>query len=115
MRISDWSSDVCSSDLALLRYAVAGDAVSTRGAGVGRAVRLGPGAGAQLALDGVRLPRAGAGRGVGIALAAGAFDGAAVRGRGRDARAGASGRAGAGGVQADRRPDRARAELGSAH
>src|SRR3546814_2200794 len=41
--------------------------------------------------------------------AAGAFDGDAVRGRGRHARAGARGRAGAGGVPADRRPDRARA------
>src|SRR3546814_11725458 len=102
MRISDWSSDVCSSDLtarsweatdavpargiALLRYAVAGDAVSTRGAGLGRADRLGPGAGAQLALGGVRLPRAGAGRGVGIALAAGEVAGDTVRGRGRHAR-----------------------------
>src|SRR3546814_8501316 len=72
MRISDWSSDVCSSDLprhqgkglvddlqtsrpAIRTNPGAGDALSTRGPGLGRADRVRPRAGAQLAADGVRL------------------------------------------------------------
>src|SRR3546814_2647198 len=61
MRISDWSSDVCSSDLAIQTRRTAlcanprtRDAVPTRRPALGRTDRLRPGPGAKLAADGVR-------------------------------------------------------------
>src|SRR3546814_14572523 len=87
---------------ALLDNAGTGDALPAGGTSLGRADRFGTSAGAQLAMDGVRVPRPVAADGRRTALAARPFDGHALCGRGRPTGRGSGGRAGIGCLPADR-------------